>query len=150
MSCGILAFVSACFPLGPGYPPSRSTHGLCRAALSDSTRKEIRGRRPSLQCSATSDCSVVTSLPPTPAIPAPPFLPHPWLPSHQSCSSPSLTRGKRHRGSSQSPRQRLTFSSGQYHPSQVSAPFAPSAASHHGSSSCTNLTEHAACRTTRT
>ena len=49
--------------------------------------------------------------PATPANLAPLYLPHPRLPSlPSSCSSPSLTRGKSHRGLSQSPQQRLTLS----------------------------------------
>ena len=76
MSCEILAFVSACFPLGPGYPPSRSTHGLCRAALSGRMREEIRGEA-SLSSMfgnlrllrghrlATNTCNSCSSIPPT-------------------------------------------------------------------------------------
>ena len=150
MACRSLARV-LCFPLGPGYPPSRGTHGLCRPAPSGSLRKEICGRRPSLPWSATSDCSVATGLPPTLANPAPPCLPHPRLPSLPSLV-PHLPWQEANPtgGSSLSPRQRFTFSTGHYHPSQVIAPFAPSAASHHGSSLCAHVTEHAACRTTRT
>ena len=104
-----------CFPLGPGYPPRRSTRGFCRAALSGSLRKEIRGRRPSLPCPATSDCSTGTGLPPTHAIPptSSAFL------TSQFCSSPSQTRGKPHRGSSHSPFPLAII------PRQVSAPFVP-------------------------
>ena len=73
-----------CFPLGQGYPPSRGTRGLCRAALSGSLRRNVRGRRPSLPCPATSNCSAGTGLPPTPENLAPPYLPHPRLPSLSS------------------------------------------------------------------
>ena len=69
-----------CFPLGPGYPPRRSNRGFCRAALSGSLRKEIRGRRPSSMFGnlrllrghrlATNSCKS-----------APPYRPHPRLPS---------------------------------------------------------------------
>ena len=68
---------------------------------------------PSLPCSATSllrghrlatnSCNSCPSIPPPSSASLTP----------QFCSSPSQTRGKPHRGSSQSPRQRLTFSTGQ-------------------------------------
>ena len=150
MSCRILAFFCM-FPsrakipaksqhpwplsCGPLWQPAQ--RHLCKASLScmSGNLRVLRGHR-----LATNTCKTGTSIPPTSTASLTP----------QSCSLTSLRRGTPHRGSSQSPRQRLAFSSGHYHPRQVSAPFAPSAASHHGSSSCTHLTEHAAYRTTRT
>ena len=53
---------------------------------------------------ATNSCKSCISIPPTSLA----FL------TSQFCSSPSHTRGKPHRVSCQSPRQRLTFSTGHY------------------------------------
>ena len=96
---GFWRFRQAAAPMDSVARPSRAAWAkkFAEASLSSMSGnlRLLRGQR-----LATNTCNSCSSMPPAPSASLTP----------QACSSTSLTRGKSHRGSSQTPRKRLTVS----------------------------------------